>query len=216
MSNFDETMLNRLKQLEREVERLKAHGAHKAGMYADTYFDDLQYGLVGQKMESPSSHIVVSPLYVQVVYNKSCSLSDYTTMAVQMSHRWKTGTVIYPHVHWIQTAAAMPNLLISYAWNINGAQENQTFTYQKHTANAFTWSTGNLNQITKFGSITPPEGAGLSDIVLFKIFRDVANTSTLFTGGAEVDNDVQDFVGILSFDVHFEIDSAGSDTEYVK
>ena len=55
----------------------------------------------------------------------------------------------------------------------------------------------------------------MSDLLMIKLFRDVANESTLFAG-AEVDVNVQDNVAASSFDIHFEIDSAGSNTEYVK
>jgi hypothetical protein len=217
MSNFDEKLIQRLTKLEREVERLKVKESHKAGMYADTYFDDLQYSLVGQKMESPSSHITYSTYRDYVSFNKTCDWNDdWVTMVIQMSHRWKLGSVVYPHLHWVQTAAAMPNLLISYRWNINGGLNTYpAWTPIVHSANAYTWSTGALNQITKFGSITPPTGAGLSDLLHIRIFRDVANESTLF-GGAEVDVDVQDNAFASSFDIHFEIDQAGSDEEYVK
>ena len=210
-------MLKRLTRLEREVERLRVHGAHKAGMYADTYFDDLQYSLVGQKIVSPSSHITYSTNSTLVMFLKTCDWNDdWLTMVIQMSHRWKTGSVVYPHLHWIQTAAAMPNMLIGWVWQVNGAATTtETFTSIIHSSNVYKWSSGSLNQISKFGSITPPEGAGLSDLLCIKLMRDVANESTLFTG-AEVDLDVQDNVYAYSFDIHFEIDQAGSDEEYVK
>lgn len=217
MIGNNDYLTNRVRTLEREVERLRVHEAHKAGMYSDTYFDDLQYSLVGQKMESPSSHITYSTNRTLVNFLKTCDWNDdWLTMVIQMSHRWKTGSVVYPHLHWIQTAAAMPNMLIGWVWQVNGAATTtETFTSIIHSANAYTWSSGTLNQITKFGSITPPAGAGLSDLLLVKIWRDVANESTLFAG-AEVDLDVQDDVYAYSFDIHFELDQAGSDTEYVK
>ena len=217
MSNFDEKAVDRIKRLEKEVERLRVKEKVVAGIYPDTYFDDLQYSLVGQRLTSPSAHITYSASYTQVVLAKSCDWNDdWLAMTIQMSHRWKTGSVVYPHIHWRQDAKAMPNLIISYIWQVNGAEQNTTWLHLAHTANAYTWSSGqHLNQITKFGSITPPTGAGLSDIIFFKIMRDVANESTLFTG-AEVDVNVQDDVYASSFDIHFEIDSAGSNTEYVK
>jgi hypothetical protein len=216
MSNFDEKLIQRLTKLEREVERLKVKESHKAGMYADTYFDDLQYSLVGQKLTSPSARISYNYTYTLVRFAKTCDWNDdWLAMTIQMSHRWKTGTVVYPHLHWQQTAAAMPNFGITWLWEINGELILTSWTDVAHTANAYTWSSGTLNQITKFGSITPPAGAGLSDLLLVKIWRDVANESTLFTG-AEVDANVQDNADAYSFDIHFEIDQAGSDEEYAK
>lgn len=216
MSNFDEKLIQRLTKLDREVERLKVKESHKAGMYADTYFDDLLSPLIGAKMESPSSHITYSDSRTTVNFAKTCDWNDdWMAATIQMPHRWSTGTVLYPHLHWIQSAAAMPNLLIAHRWESNGAVVSGTFTNLIHTANVFSYSSGSLNQITKFGSITPPTGAGLSDLLLIKIMRDVANESTLFAG-AEVDANVQDNVTAYSFDLHFEIDQAGSDEEYVK
>jgi len=218
MSQFDESVVKRIKALEREVERLKVKENPKPGMYnKDTYFDDLQYSLVGQKLESPSAHITYDTTRNYIILMKTCDWdNDWLAMTIQMSHRWKTGSAVYPHVHWIQQSAAMPNLGISWLWQVNGGLSPGTsWTHVKHSANVFNWSSGNLNQITKFGTITPPTGAGLSDLLLVKIWRDVANESTLFSG-AEVDANVQDNAYCASFDVHFEIDQAGSDEEYVK
>ncbi len=217
MSNFDESMLKRLARLEREVERLRVKEGHKAGMYADTYFDDLQYQMVGQKLESPSAHITASAAEGAMVMAKTCVYpDDYLTMTVQMSHRWKTGTAIYPHLHWWQTAATMPNLMIGYRWQYENKAKTTGWTNLAHSGNVFTWSTGTLNQITKFGSITPSGSAALSDCVQFRIYRDVGGASTDYTGKPENDGTTQDNVYAVSFDIHFEIDQAGSDTEYVK
>ena len=209
-------LINENKALKREVEQLLVQDRAITGIYPDTYFDDLQYQMVGQRLTSPSSGIVYSTYYNYVNFKKTADYpDDYLVMAIQMSHRWKIGTVVYPHIHWLQSAAAMPNFLINYNWEVQGAAESNSYTLQPHTANVYTYSSGSLNQITKFGSITPPAGAGLSDILFIYIFRDVANDSGEFAG-AEVDVDVQDNAFASSFDIHFEIDQAGSDTEYVK
>lgn len=215
--NNDQRIIQEIQKLKSRVDKLERQEKPVTGIYPDTYFDDLQYSLVGQKMESPSSHITYSTNRTLVNFLKTCDWNnDWLTMVIQMSHRWKTGSVVYPHLHWIQTAAAMPNMLIGWVWQVNGAATTtETFTSIIHSANAYEWSSGNLNQISKFGSITPPEGAGLSDLLLIKLMRDVANESTLFAG-AEVDLDVQDNVYAYSFDIHFEIDQAGSDEEYTK
>jgi hypothetical protein len=216
MSN-DAKLIAEIESLKRRTERLEVKEQPKAGMYnMDTYFDDLQYQLVGQKMESPSSHITYSTNRDYVILAKTCDWNDdWLTMVIQMSHRWKTGTVVYPHLHWIQSEQTVPNLAIGYMWEVNGATTNTTWLNLAHTSNVFTWVSGSLNQITKFGSITPPVGAGLSDLLHIKLYRDVANESTLFSA-PEVDAKTQDNVYADSFDIHFEIDSAGSDSEYVK
>ena len=83
----------------------------------------------------------------------------------------------------------------------------------KWATNAFTWSAGTLNQITDFGSITPPVGYNdVSDIVEFRIYRDYTNVSGLFTGSDPVN--ASQF--IINFDVHKRINSLGSREEYSK
>ena len=55
--NFEEKIIERLKRLEREVERLRVKEKVVAGIYPNTYFHDLQYQMVGQKLTSPSARI---------------------------------------------------------------------------------------------------------------------------------------------------------------
>lgn len=231
-----EAIAERVRHLEMKVNKL----ANPASLYKSTLFedrevarrlahldlithgwDDLQYQMVGQKLESPSSHITASAAEGAIVFAKTCDYpDDYVTMTIQMSHRWRIGTAIYPHLHWWQTAAAMPHLMIGYRWQINGELKETTWTNIAHSANAFTWSTGTLNQLTKFDHIDPPEGAGLSDCVQFRIYRDVADDSDLWNVEEEAvpedDGTTQDDVYAVSFDIHFEIDAAGSYGEYTK
>ena len=173
---IDAQLVQEIQKLKARVDKLDRQEKPVTGVYPDTYFDDLQYQLVGQRLESPSSHITYSTNRTLVNFQKTCDWNDdWLTMVIQMSHRWKTGSTIYPHLHWIQTASAMPNLVIGWVWQVNGATTTtETFTNVAHTANTFTWSAGSLNQITKFGSITPPEGAGLSDLLCIKLMRDVS------------------------------------------
>ena len=86
------------------------------------------------------------------------------------------------------------------------------WTSQAYTGHAFTYTSGTLNQITQMGTITPPPGCGISDIVQIRVLRDNDNDSTLFAGADPLAADVD----AVNFDVHIEIDSFGSNQEYVK
>lgn len=177
-----------------------------------TQWDDAQYSLVGQRLESPSSDVVYNHAEGTVDFETGATLADYITMNIQKSHSWKAGSVIYPHLHWFQTSATIPNWLIQYRWQKNGAAQTTAWTPQKYTAHVYTWSAGTLNQITKFGTITPPAGYQLSDIVQYRILRDTTNASTLFAGA----DGLAATVSAVSFDHHYEKDGWGSNTEYSK
>jgi hypothetical protein len=177
-----------------------------------TTFDDLLNMLIGQKLESPSSKITIDGAEGSLVFADSATLSDYVVMNVQMPHKWKIGSVVYPHIHWWQASASIPNWLMQYRWQDQGAAKTTAWTSVKWVSHAFTYVSGTLNQITAFGGLTPPANAGLSDIVQFRLIRDTANTSTLFSGADPLTGDAN----AVNFDIHVESDTLGSNEEYTK
>jgi hypothetical protein len=213
MSN-DSKIIAEIESLKRRTERLEVKEQPKAGMFnMDTYFDDLQMQVLGQKLENPGSRLTMNTTEGCLTFAANTTLSDFVIMNIQMSHGWKIGTVVYPHLHWLEEDKTnIPNWLISYRWQINGAAKTSSWTYQAWTSLASAPAVG-LNQIAKFGDgISPPVGAGLSDILQIKLFRDTANASTKFKGA----DPLNDTASVWSFDIHYEKDQTGSDSEYVK
>lgn len=178
-----------------------------------TAFDDVANQLIGQKLESPASDITQNDAEGSVDFDDACTLADYVVINVQMPHKSKFGAAIFPHVHWWQNASAVPNWLIQYRWQAQGVAKTTTWTSLVLASNEATYTSGILNQITgTVAGITPPVGAGLSDIVQFRLIRDTANASGLFAGVDPYTGDAQ----AVNFDIHVEIDSFGSHEEYVK
>ena len=188
-----------------------ARGGHMTFNGTATYFDDMLHSLIGQKMESPSSDVVQNIVEGTVDFKTSSELVDYVIMNIQMQHKRKNGAAIRPHLHWLQASATMPHWLIQYRYQKLGAVKTTAWTALKWTANTFTFAPGTtLNQITEFGTIMPPAGDGVSDILQVRLLRDTKNASNLF-GVADALNAT---VAALSFDVHVECDRLGSNTEY--
>lgn len=78
---------------------------------------------------------------------------------------------------------------------------------------AFTYTAGTIHQISHTAAgITPPGGSTISDIVQFRIIRDTTNASGAFSGS----DTYSGVVGVLSFDVHVQINSLGSSSEFSK
>jgi hypothetical protein len=178
---------------------------------ATTYKDEL-YALVGQRLESPASDLALNLAEASVTFENGARITDYVTMDIQLNHDWAVGTPVYPHLHWWQASATLPNWLIQYRWQVNGGTKTTAWTSAARASEAFTYSSGTLNQITKFPTITPPSGSGLSDILQVRIIRDKINTSGLFGGSDGLAANVD----AVSFDIHKKIDGFGSNEEYVK
>jgi hypothetical protein len=150
-----------------------------------------------------------------VTFLNSTNLNDYLYTNIQLNHDRKLSGNVYPHLHWFQIGSATngsavtPNWFIQYRWQINGGSIVPAWTNSAWTKNAFN-STGSVNQLTMFSTITAPSGNGLSDILQFKIFRYTG--SSIYFASDPVAGDVS----ATSFDVHIELDSFGSNSEYVK
>lgn len=177
-----------------------------------TAFRDEFGPLIGARLESPASKIVTNAAEGSLTFKDSATLVDYVVTPVQINHDAVTGAVVRPHVHWWQASSNIPNWLLQYRWQVNGTAKTTAWTNVKYVSHAFTYTSGTLNQITGFGALTPPVGAGVSTILQLRLLRDTANASTLFSGADPLTGDVE----AVSFDVHIQVDMLGSRGEYSK
>jgi hypothetical protein len=173
-------------------------------------YKDMLNELVGKRITSPSSAIEIDDEEIRLQFKVSCELTDYVSMNIQLNHERCLGTNVYPHLHWEQSSATMPNWLLQYRWQIQGALKTTAWTYLPWVANAFAWTTGTLNQITTFGTITPPSDDGHSDILQFRIIRDFDNDSSEF----DAEDGLNASAYALMFDVHVVVDKLGSASEF--
>ena len=177
-----------------------------------TVFRDEMHTLLHQSKNNASARMVDNIAEGSLTYKDNATVDDYAIMSIQLNHDRKNGADVYPHLHWWQTTANMPNWLIEYRWQRNGEAKVTDWTELEYTTNAFTYVSGTLNQITRFTAITPPSGDDVSDILQIRLSRDVAAASTVYSVAetSPVDQDA------VSLDVHIEIDTVGSRQEYIK
>jgi hypothetical protein len=147
-----------------------------------------------------------------VEFTTASNLSDYMFCNVQLNHDKDLTASIYPHIHYWQAQNNIPNFLLQYRWQTNLGTKVTGWTNLKCNTNATAYTTGTINNIALSLPIAVPTGTTLSDVVQFRILRDNANTSTVFTGA----DPYTTTVGITAFDVHFAINSIGSSSEYTK
>jgi hypothetical protein len=140
--------------------------------------------------------------------------------SMQMPHAWKLGTPILMHVHWIGAVSdttAAPRWGLEYAWKDIGETFGATETIIYTTGENIDASgtpdpdvTAGKHYISAFGPITPGTSAdGLSSILVARLFRNSSDAGDTYNAaGAKC--------GLLYIDAHYETDSPGSSSEYVK
>ena len=192
---------------------LEDDGTMQAHGDATCFRDELQ-SVTGAQITSPAGDFTQNIPEAAVTAKDSARYpTDYITTNWQLNHDWQLGSTIFPHLHWWQTSAAIPNWLIGYRWQKQGSAKTTAWTEQIWSENHATYTAGTLNQITDFGDIVPPAGYGeVSDIVQIRLYRDVTNASQLF----EEAEDSPDDANIVNLDCHIEVDMLGSRTEYSK
>lgn len=188
---------------------IAADGTVTLSGLATAYRDEL-YQLVGQRLESPSSDIIQSSTECAIEFKTTATTVDYVTMNIQLNHDW-AGTIIQPHLHWWQTSTNIPNWLLQYRYQENGGLKVTGWTSLGRLAQVFPYTSDTLNQITTFSGITPANPS-ISDSLQLRLIRDTTNASGKFSGSDPLNTSVY----AVSLDVHIEIDSFGSKSEYLK
>jgi len=146
-------------------------------------------------------------------FSNTSTIADYLYGNMQFPHRRKLTSTVFPHIHWTQAAAGTVNWLLEYRWQKNGGAKTTAWTRVKCNTLAFTYTSGSLNQISYVnGGIAPPSGDAISDILQYRVSRDKANASGLFSGA----DTTAATVSLVSYDAHIEADRQGSSTEYAQ
>lgn len=187
----------------------EADGTYKANGDATT-FDDLLGDVT--RLQVIGTGIAFDNTENAINFKTTANLSDYVISNYQNRHKWKLGSSVYPHIHFEQDQNNIPNFFIRYRWQRQGQAKTTAWTDYKCNTTAFTYVSGTLNQIVHGLGITPPVGYSLSDIIQFRIFRDNANTGTVFAGADPYTTDVL----VTGIDIHIEADTLASRAQYSK
>lgn len=124
----------------------------------------------------------------------------------QLNHDRKAGSNISPHIHYIQTAEnVVPTFVMQYRWSDNGSNGlTGDFTPIETTGAVLPYDdSGAMLQILEFPDIVGSSIVGVSSMLDIKLYRKT---------GDGISGDVL----VKEFDIHYEVDSIGSDTEYSK
>jgi len=175
-----------------------------------TLFDDLTGDIT--RTRTTGTRCTLNDVENTIDFTNAGTLTDYIFLNYQMSHKWKSGSAVHPHIHWEQASNQTPNWLVQYRWQSNGGVKTTAWTNYVCNINAFTYVSGNIQQISGGSALNPPVGYGISDIIQIRVIRDTGNNSGAFAG---IDT-YGSTASVMSVDIHYEIDQLGSRTEYVK
>jgi hypothetical protein len=132
-------------------------------------------------------------------------LVEEVFLSVQLPHRYREGTDVYPHVHWVPTTAGAGSVVwqLEYAAAnpVTGVFPNVSTIEIADAAAGVAWQ----HQIAPFAAIDGSDFK-ISTMLHCRLFRDPTHGSDDYAGDA----------GFLEFDLHFELNSPGSRQSYTK
>lgn len=125
-------------------------------------------------------------------------VTEYVLMIAQMPHSYKIGSDVSPHVHYVQTVAAVPTFTLEYRWYDLGDTIPAFATIQTTTTPVVTTAySATRHQKLSFPDITGAGITGISSIIDMKLYRD--------------DNVVVGDILFKELDIHYILDSIASE-----
>ena len=168
----------------------------------NTVWDDLRFPAVG--IDPPGA--VSDPSRDTTDGRLVFSASAVNTIAIQaqLPHAWKEGSAIRPHLHWSAEDANAGNVVWEMKYKI--ASVGEAFPALWTTLTVTDAADGaDIHQIVGFAEIAMT-GKTLSAMMLILISRLGNAVADTYAGTAKLNE----------FDIHYEIDSLGSDDEFIK
>jgi len=133
----------------------------------------------------------------------SADTSQIMYITAQFNHDWKMGSTVFPHVHWNQNHSGSPVFKIDYKWFDIGATIPVAYSTYIMDTRQVVYTSGSIQQLNySAGGISGSHIAGVSSLMLIKLYRD----DNAYSGNAIT----------YQFDIHHEIDTLGSRSEYSK
>lgn len=169
---------------------------------SSTTFDDLQVPGLATVKGSASPTLTN---FLGSTYLYSFSNGDEVYFTVQIPHGWKEGSYIYPHVHFVSSAATSEHVEwgLEYTWaSVDGSFSSPTTIYATETDPIGS----NVHEVVGFGGVSGT-GQKISSMMVCRLFRSTSQGQTPYYSGE---------VFLLQFDIHYEVNTVGSRLQWIK
>lgn len=144
--------------------------------------------------------------------------NDSIFMRYQMPHGWDPSTTVYPHMHMIPMASGSGVIKFNYAysWTLvnNGTLPAAVGWTSGSVSSSFTPDHQYQQRIMSFGAITAPSGSHESAVLVFKVVRPGASDATDTYDTTKDHGTASANVGVLFFDLHYQMIKAGTVTPF--
>lgn len=172
-----------------------------------TVWEDLSEPLNGDNLYSAPGKADFDWTELAVTFDPSCNINtdgDVITQTYQLRHKTQANSPLKLHIHWWQTDATTRQFTWKYRLQNQGSAKTSAWSddivVNTGSNSAFSYVSGTLNQITRLGDIDTT-GLSLSSMVQIKLTRTDAVAGKL---------------SATYLDLHYEIDSLGSNQEFIK
>jgi hypothetical protein len=175
----------------------------------DSKFEDLREVLSGKNLlgtPGTADYDFTNGWIVLQEGGDIATAGDVVLANFQLPHALKLNTTANLHLHWIQTTETSRTITGKFRIQPNGAVPITAWTDFSATCtaaedNVFPWAVSGVVQTTSLVAIDLT-GFNISDIIQVRIARTDANAA--------------DDMYVLYMDMHIEVDTIGSTTEYAK
>lgn len=173
--------------------------------YTNTYWDDSQVPATSFRVGTTAPAFDTFTDANIYVVRFTATQDDTVYGSIQLSHGYKIGTTLKPHVHFApMTAAAGANTNVVWQFSHSAARIGAIFpgSTTVNVTNSLEGITQYNHRIVSLGDIS---GTGLteSSVIAFRLARLGSDAADTYNAD----------VAVMGLDLHYEIDRPGSDTD---
>lgn len=187
-------------------------------LYVSKHFELISDGTVFEDLRVPAQNTKLNPsksepafeefidgLFV-LKFDTSNADDESAHFIAQIPHSYKVGSNLYPHVHWSPDNTNTGDVRWQFEYVIASIDDEFSSSATTNTVTAVAAGSVGAHQVNSF-PVIDGSGIGISSIIIGRLTRlSQSDAEDTFTGNA----------CFLEFDFHYEIDTLGSKTEFVK
>lgn len=174
------------------------------------YWDDLRIEPTARNTgtKAPAFALWKGGIYLYDFDNAALASEKEIFFTVQMPHGWKEGTIVEPHVHWLNKTAGTAGHVVRWGLEYSIADIGSVFPasttiYGTTIEGGGVITAADSHMITDFSGIDMT-GKKISTIIACRLFRNSSNAADTYTGTAS----------LLYIDWHIQMARPGSRYEY--